>query len=160
MNAFFFDNVIKDPIAYRKKILSGDFMDAFDGVNLFKNIQPLSQSDEFIDFLIKEFKDNKVHPSWNFAKKSPYMQDEPHFIHSDEMMGDLTAILYLNESPPEGDGTTLYDDEGKVVLVGHSKFNRAMVFPSDCMHSRNLYENFGNGDDSRLIQVVYLIMKE
>lgn len=160
MNAFVYDNVIKDPLAYKKKILSGVFQNAFDGVNLFKNVQPLTPRDEFVDFLMNEFSILDLVVSWNFARKSPYMQDEPNFVHSDEMMGNLTAILYLNESPPEGDGTTLYDEDGKIMIVSQSKFNRAFVFNSDCLHSRNIYHNFGQGDDARLIQVVFLKLRD
>ena len=71
------------------------------------------------------------------------------------MMGDLTAILYLNENSPEEDGTTLYH-EGYISCVLKARFNRLVVFNSDLYHSRNIYDNYGYAEDARLIQVVFL----
>ena len=35
-------------------------------------------------------------------------------------------------------------------------YNSVLVFNSDRLHSRNNFDNFGEGDDSRLIQVAFL----
>jgi len=37
---------------------------------------------------------------YNFIRQSPFRQEEPNFIHTDEMMGDITCILYLNQFHP------------------------------------------------------------
>ncbi len=72
------------------------------------------------------------------------------------MMGDVTAILYLSKDHPKEDGTTIYDQDGERSCVLYSKFNRMVVFDSELAHSRNIFENFGKGDESRLIQVAFL----
>lgn len=72
------------------------------------------------------------------------------------MMGDLTAILYLNDEAPDSDGTTIYDKDDDKICTFFSKFNRLVIFDSYLKHSRNIYENFGDGESARLIQVVFL----
>jgi GNAT superfamily N-acetyltransferase len=47
-------------------------------------------------------------PTKTFVRRSPAGQAEPNFIHTDRDMGDWTAIAYLTEAPPAGDGTTFY----------------------------------------------------
>jgi len=42
----------------------------------------------------------------------------------------------------------------------YSKFNRMIAFNSDSLHSRNLFENFGEGESARLIQVAFLKYKK
>lgn len=154
MNVILSDNVIQSPNEYVFDILDNEFVDIYDGTNVFKNIQPRDHDDEFALFVLDLFSDYKV--VWNFIRKSPKGQEEPNFIHTDEMMGDLTAILYLSQGAPDEDGTTIYDHDMKPSFVAYSRFNRMIVFDSALPHSRNIYENFGTGDSSRLIQVVFL----
>jgi len=40
MNFLLFDNVLFDPDEYVEDILRNDFVDIYDGTNVFKNIQP------------------------------------------------------------------------------------------------------------------------
>jgi hypothetical protein len=103
------------------------------------------------------FKDFEV--AYNFVRRSPEGQEEPNFIHSDEMMGDITCLLYLNEDPPSEDGTTMYNDDDSVALVFKSKLNRMVAFDSTVKHSRNIFNNFGSDDKSRLVQVIFLNKK-
>ena len=91
---------------------------------------------------------------------SPYNQEEPNFIHRDDMMGDMTCILYLNKQKPALDGTTIYDENRNPIFVAYSKFNRMIAFESKYLHSRNIYKNFGEGRHSRLIQVIFLKKKD
>jgi len=154
MNLILSDDVIQDPEQYVKDILDNDFVDIYDGVNTFKNIQPRDHDDEFALVVNDFFPDCDV--VWNFIRKSPLGQEEPNFVHTDEMMGDFTAILYLSKSHPDEDGTTIYDHDMKPSFVGYSRFNRMIIFDSALPHSRNLYDNFGQGDSSRLIQVIFL----
>jgi hypothetical protein len=154
MNVILSDNVIQSPNEYVFDILDNEFVDIYDGTNVFKNIQPRDHDDEFALFVLDLFSDYKV--VWNFIRKSPKGQEEPNFVHTDEMMGDLTAILYLSQEAPDEDGTTIYDHDMKPSFVAYSRFNRMIVFDSALPHSRNIYENFGTGDSSRLIQVVFL----
>lgn len=150
------DDVIINPEKYIDDILSGSFCDVPDGEKVFKNIQPRDH-DEFYYYILAMFPDYKV--SYNFVRMSPHNQEEPNFIHRDDMMGDLTCILYLNKQRPASDGTTIYDENENPLCVVYSKMNRMFVFDSKYLHSRNIYENFGEGRYSRLIQVIFLKKK-
>jgi hypothetical protein len=155
MNLIITDNVIHNPVEYVSEILSSEFIDVFDGVNTFQNIQPRPHDDEFARFAL-ELAGPVYKVAYNFIRKSPLNQEEPNFIHTDEMMGDITAILYLSRRHPDEDGTTIYDEDGKPSCVVYSKFNRILMFDSELPHSRNIFENFGSDDSARLIQVVFL----
>ncbi len=153
MNIIILDNVIKNPKQYVQNILKGDFVDVEDGDNLFKGIQ-VRQNDElqkFISIFLHEYSIN-----YNFVRQSPKGQKEPNFIHSDEMMGDKTVLLYLNENYPKGAGTTMYDEDETASCSIYMKFNRLVVFDSYHKHARNLINNFGAGNSSRLVQVMFL----
>ena len=154
MNIILMDNVIKNPDAYVSTILRNDFYDIQIGEQLFKGIQPRSNDDEFARFATEYFPEFVV--VYNFVRKSPINQEEPNFIHSDEMMGDVTLILYLNKVHPKEDGTTIYEEDGRIAMTAYSKYNRVFGFESNMKHSRNMYQNFGEGDDARLIQVIFL----
>jgi hypothetical protein len=151
------DDVISAPDLYVDQLLSMDFIDFYDGKNIFKNVLPLPKYDEFSHIVASIFSD--LHPVYNFARMSPLGQQEPNFIHDDSNMGLITAILYLSKTHPDSDGTTLYDNEDKPSCIVRSKFNRAVIFDSSIRHSRNIFENFGSGTDSRLIQVCFLDKK-
>jgi hypothetical protein len=154
MNVMTLDNVLSNPKEYVSDIFSRGFQDIFDGVNTFKNIQPRDNNDEFASFISSIFINYKI--NYNFVRMSPLSQIEPNFIHKDDMMGDVTCILYLSESHPEEDGTSLYDEDENVICKVYSRFNRLLVFDADTKHSRNIFENFGNGNEARLIQVIFL----
>ena len=155
MNRFtIIDDVIRNPQRYLYDILQGQFKDVQDGDKVFKGIQPRPNDDEFASFLLSMLPEYTV--SYNFIRKSPLGQIEPNYIHSDEMMGELTALLYLSESHPDNDGTTFYDENENKMGIVYSKFNRMVLFESKIKHSRNIFNNFGQGDTSRLVQVVFL----
>ena len=157
MNLITFDNVLTDPITYVSDIHLQKFQDVADGKYLFRNIQPRNNDDEFAKYLSGIFSGFDV--AFNFVRMSPLNQPEPNFVHTDEMMGDITCILYLNEESPEDDGTTIYDDSGSPLVRLYSKFNRMIAFASDLPHSRNIFENFGEDKNARLVQVVFLKSK-
>lgn len=158
MNLITFDNVLKYPKEYVADIHKYGFQDVADGDNVFRNIQPRDIYDEFSQYVTAVFGGYKVNV--NFVRKSPLNQQEPNFVHTDEMMGDITCILYLSEDAPSEDGTTIYDEEKRPLAVVYSKFNRMVAFNSDLLHSRNLFENFGEGEKARLIQVIFLKRNE
>jgi hypothetical protein len=148
-----YEEVIKDVDLYVKDIFSEGFEDIDlkeDGI--FKNIQ-LRFYDELFDYLLEEY------PTYsavlNFVRSSTKNQEEPNWLHTDDMMGDLTAVLYLSKTHPNEDGTTLYHKNKKSCIL-KSAYNRLVVFPSHLYHSRNIYENFGKNEDARLIQVCFL----
>lgn len=147
-------NVLENPKEYVDYILSLWFTDVRDGDKLFKGIQPRSDDDEFAAVCLSLFPNTII--NYNFVRQSPYKQEEPNFIHSDEMMGDITCILYLNESPPANDGTIFYNDNNEVSVEVKAEFNKMIAFDSEVKHSRAIFDNYGMGKDSRLIQVIFL----
>jgi hypothetical protein len=157
MNLITFDNIIKDPLSYVSDIHLHGFQDVADGEYTFKNIQPRDKNDEFAKYVSELFLGYKV--DLNFVRKSPLNQEEPNFVHTDEMMGDITCLLYLNEQAPEDDGTTVYDEDKKALITMYSKFNRMIAFNSDAPHSRNLFHNFGEAETARLVQIIFLKAK-
>ncbi len=157
MNLITFDDILKDPVAYVDDIHKHGFQDFYDGHNVFKNIQPRDNNDEFAQYVSELFNAYKV--EFNFVRKSPLNQNEPNFIHTDEMMGDITCILYLNEQEPDNNGTTIYDEDKNPIFIMYSKFNRMVAFTSNAPHSRNLFDNFGEGETARLVQVIFLKAK-
>jgi hypothetical protein len=157
MNLITFDDVLKKPKDYVSDIYFHEFQDVEDGLNVFRNIQLRDSNDDFAKFVSQLFPDYDVR--FNFIRRSPLNQNEPYFIHTDEMMGDITCILYLNELSPIEDGTTIYDEDKNPLAVVYSKFNRMIAFNSDVFHSRNIFENFGHEQSARLIQVIFLKAK-
>ena len=148
------DNFLDNPKEHLQSIMNGEFIDFDSNVGVFKNIQ-----DRKFDLasykLLNLFPNASV--AYNFVRMSPEGQEEPTFVHDDSMMGDLTCILYLNESHPADDGTTIYDADYTTKCVEfRSKFNRMVIFDSSLPHSRNIFSNFGVNESSRLIQVIFL----
>tara|TARA_Y100001970_G_C14111467_1_gene791121 strand:- start:342 stop:809 length:468 start_codon:yes stop_codon:yes gene_type:complete len=155
MTNIIINNIIDDPDQYVNNILEGEFIDVQDGDNVFKGIQVRS-NDELQQKVEKAFPQYFV--TYNFVRQSPVNQKEPNFIHTDEMMGDMTILLYLNKKYPKQAGTTLYQDD-KPMCVFHAAYNRMVIFDSKIPHSRNLYKNFGTKKDSRLVQVMFIKLK-
>ena len=153
MDIFVADNVIENVNQYVSDILSGDFIDVFDGEKVFKGIQP-RDVDALSLYVADKYPNYTI--TYNFIRKSPEGQIEPNFIHTDEMMGDRTVILYLSRKENKLDGTTLYDNDGNPILIVNAKYNRVFTFNAEIPHARNIYENFGQGDESRLIQVIFM----
>ena len=152
MNLFYLDNVISDPDTYVEDILSKDFIDVLDGDNVFKGIQPRDRDE--LQVLIETMLP-KYDVVYNFVRQSSVNQEEPNFIHTDEMMGDKTILLYLNKKFPKGYGTTLYKDKSPACKI-YADYNRMVIFDSNIPHARNIFKNFGENKDSRLVQVVFV----
>tara|TARA_R110002012_G_scaffold61070_2_gene160065 strand:+ start:31 stop:507 length:477 start_codon:yes stop_codon:yes gene_type:complete len=155
MTTMFLTDVYSNPDEYVSSLKKKGFVDFNDGVNVFKNVQKLERDDvaKSIESLIN------AELVLSFARMSPLGQEEPNFIHKDDMHGDYTAILYLNKSYPIGYGTTLYDDDENEIVMCKAKYNSLFIFPSSVKHSRNSLHNFGEGDDARLVQVMFLKLK-
>lgn len=149
------DDVLADPHAYRKTALSQDFRDVTIGPDTFRGIALASEDG------VARVAAEAVHadPVLSFFRKSPQGQTEPNYVHSDEGMGAFTGIYYMNPEPPDGDGTTFWEknaDEWWPKQHVPARFNRLLVFSAEIPHSRALFDNYGEGDDARLIQVVFL----
>ena len=116
-------------------------------------------------------------PTLSVLRLSPAGQVEPHFIHVDTDMGDWTAITYLTEAPPAGDGTTFWRQRATGALAATAALaapvpfddlaqwepwttmaarpNRLVLFPACYFHSRALADNYGTGDTARLIALTF-----
>jgi hypothetical protein len=121
-------------------------------------------------------------PTASFVRQSPAGQDEPNYVHTDCDMGQWTAIAYLTDQPPDGDGTTFWRwrETGAVRSVAatpaeqHAEWlawrdlaqwepwttvparpNRVVLFPAAYFHARAIPANYGTGETARLIQVVF-----
>jgi hypothetical protein len=169
-----FDDVLPDPEAYRAEALKHEF-ETFDfGHVVFHGIAP-TDTDSLLCQWIKQ-RYSYLFPALTFFRKSPLGQVEPHLIHTDVDMGQWSGLLYLNPEPPQGDGTAFWIHSSGAIqsLVPHerseegknssswalrelvqAKFNRLVLFPSSYFHSRAIPENWGEGDDARLTQVVF-----
>lgn len=168
-----FDDVLLNPTIYRAFALGLPYTSVHDGDDTFHGIA--ETADPTVPDLLMQLLPPGAAPTLTFFRQSPAGQREPNFVHSDAMMGDLTAILYLSLEPPAGDGTDFwrtvdtFQDHGpldKVALADRenwtrwrhveARFNRLLLFRSDLYHSRALEENYGTGDDARLIQVTFV----
>jgi hypothetical protein len=168
-----FDDVLMSPQIYRAAALGLPFTDVHDGDDVFHGIAE-TPNQTLPDVLMSILPPGAA-PVLTFFRQSPEGQVEPNFIHSDAMMGDVTAILFLTPTPPKGDGTAFwrtadtYEDHGpldKVAMADRAnwvqwelieaRFNRLLLFKSDLYHSRALEANYGHGDDARLIQVAFV----
>lgn len=169
------DGALRDPDAYRAAALAGEFRSYDFGHCVFHGINAAPPSTELIN-RIHELRPELV-PLLSFLRKSPLGQIEPHYIHTDIDMGDWSAILYLNPSPPAEDGTSFWTHRETGAIestVPHERsgegrdpsawilrdrvagrFNRLLLFPSSYFHSRAIHDNWGAGDEARLIQVVF-----
>jgi len=166
------DDVLPDPVAYRAFALAQTYQRIETGPEeVWHGIARLP-ADSTLPRLIQQMRPS-ARPHLTFFRKSPQGQPEPNFIHSDEGMGEFTAILYLNPTPADGDGTTFwrYRPTGEVYGSARAlpkdvdrwepwhqveaRFNRLVIFDSLLFHSRAIQENYGEGDDARLVQVVF-----
>lgn len=149
------DDVLDDPHAYRAQALAQDFRDVTIGPDTFRGIAPCPSG----DVAAAAAEALGAEPVLSFFRKSPAGQHEPNFVHSDEGMGRFTGIFYLNPTPPRGDGTTFYERRGEGWTSAQhvpARFNRLLLFSAEIPHSRALFDNYGQGDEARLIQVVFL----
>lgn len=169
------DNFLGEPESYRRDALALEFNSIHFENCSFHGIAMGGRSGELATRLCAEFPG--IQPSLTFFRKSPLAQTEPHFIHTDIDMGEWSAILYLNQNPPDGDGTCFWTHRGTGAIgsfvpherssEGHytegwilrehvqAKFNRLLMFPSSYFHSRAIHENWGAGDAARLTQVTF-----
>ncbi len=172
------DAAVPDPLTYRAAALSQSFGDIEAGPITFHGMasigpSPLSQWLEDTYGLLT---------TYSAFRLSPEGQEEPNYIHTDQDMGEWTGILYLNPEPPSADGTTFWKDltNGAIQSTAstpedqtaewlrwrdrsqwepwhtvNAAFNRLLLFPSPYFHSRALYDNWGDGSDARLIQLLF-----
>lgn len=149
------DDVLPNPLAYLAEVKRLPFRDVMLGTDRFKGIA-LSRRGN-VDKAAEA--ETNAAAFLSFFRRSPEGQIEPNYVHSDEMMGRFTGIYYMNPQPADGDGTAFWEKDGgewKMTRLVHAKFNRLLTFNADLHHSRALFNNYGEGDGARLIQVIFL----
>lgn len=173
---FVFDSVLSDPFGYRRQALASEFRSIDFGHVVFHGI---ATGQDFAGELIRWIAQRFPHlaSTLTFFRKSPLGQSEPNMVHTDTDMGEWTGILYLNPEPPSEDGTAFltHRASGDVRSFGKqdrqtewndisrwdlrqrvaAQFNRLVMFPADFFHARAIESNYGQGNEARLIQVVF-----
>lgn len=177
-NILVFDDVLEDAEGYRAMALALPYQSYTLGLATFHGIAmaPPTLSD-LIATACPTLK-----PTLTFFRKSPAGQQEPHFVHSDRSMGEWTGLLYLTPDPPADDGTAFWEhvDSGERCDASPTvdayttnglrwlatdawrewhrvaaKFNRLLLFSAAYYHSRALFDNYGQGDAARLVNVTF-----
>jgi hypothetical protein len=173
------DGVILDLPRYRDTVLTLPFQTVRVGPLAFHGIAPC-ENPTLADWITARYP--HARPRMTFFRQSPAGQVEPNFIHTDRDMGDWSGILYLTAHPLVGDGTSFYRDRltGATASTAQTAAelleegatwrdrerwqewarvkaqpNRLVLFPATLFHSRAIFENYGTGDDARLIQLVF-----
>ena len=165
------DDVLPDAEVYRSVALDQPFSPVepapgvvFHGIGRADGTLP--------GWIVKHFP--SLQPVMTFIRQSPFGQREPHFIHTDTDMGEWTGIYYLTADPPAEDGTAFWRDKTTGAICGdeqdqaawdedrwerwqtvEAQPNRLVLFPANYFHSRAMFDNYGQGDSARLIQVVF-----
>lgn len=174
-----YNDVLRDPTRYRNLALAQPPQTYMVGETAWHGLSACETSD-FTDWLATVRPD--LTPTLSLIRHSPLGQVEPNFIHTDCDMGDWTAILYLTQKPDAQDGTDFWRhrwsgaiascaetntdamteglawrDASQWALRLHvaAAWNRAVIFPASYFHSRAIFENYGEGDDARLTQIVF-----
>lgn len=164
------DDVLGDADAYRAFALSQPFRTIVTGDEHWHGIG--MHADATLPNLVSALMPG-ARTTLTFFRQSPEGQAEPNFIHSDEGMGQWTAILYLTLNPAYGDGTSFWRYIPTGAVRGSARdlpkepalwsrwrlvsglFGRLVIFDSLYFHSRGIEANYGRGDDARLIQVAF-----
>ncbi len=175
-----YNDVLPDPMAYRDEALRQTFGDVrtspdvvFHGIG---TVVPATVPDWLFA------RHPTLQPTLSFFRQSPLWQQEPNYIHTDRDMGDWTAILYLNPNPPPNDGTAFFrhkptgsthstssteaefleewqywrdPEQWEIWYQVEGAFNRLVLFSAELFHARGLPDNYGTGEDARLIQLIF-----
>jgi hypothetical protein len=176
-----YDDVLDEPDAVRAAILGvpAQCID-FGGGQVFHGIR-LLPADALVPFLgaLRVFAAGmSIGPFPPFARQSPAGQLEPNDVHSDAGHGQRTALLYLNPTPADCDGTVFWQRKATGAVRGpwdadceadshdrsawapwrtvDARYNRLLLFEADYFHGRRIVENYGAGDEARLIVVAFL----
>lgn len=149
------DDVLPEPLVYLSAARKLAFRNLTFGPDTFRGIAHAHRRD------VAEIAEAEIgaRAVLSFFRRSPLGQAEPNYVHSDETMGRFTGIYYMTPEPPMGDGTAFWERDGdgwKMKQLVPAKFNRLAIFDAHLPHSRALFDNYGEGDRARLIQVIFL----
>lgn len=147
MNISAFNNVIADPDKYVEDILEHGFQNIGDKKEMFVNIQPRDENDEFAKFVSKLFWNHSIKS--NIVVNSDISRNMPDW---DTSGGAAIAILYLSK---EDDGKLVNSifNEGDLACNIYSKYNRAVLFG---FMTKDIFQKFSKTNESRLCQIILL----
>lgn len=175
-----FDEVLADPAAYRAQALGLTYESYTLGAATFHGIAMAPLATVMAELIAALCPDRA--PTLSFFRRSPAGQHEPNFIHCDRSMGAWTGLLYLTPDPPAEDGTTFWEHRPSGERADTSEtidayamsglrwletddwtpwyrvaatFNRLLLFTGPYYHSRSIFENYGEGDQARLVNVTF-----
>jgi len=108
-----FDGFFRDPEQVRRDILAGPFADVcnpVDGVSYPDiNIEVPPYVSEYVVTRLEEIFSAKVNPKVIFARLTRATgRKAPHAVHSDRIMGQYSAHVYISREWPEGAGTSFW----------------------------------------------------
>ncbi len=175
-----FDDVLTDPIGYRARVLAQPRRSHTITPDVVFHGIAEAPDRSLSDWIEGRFP--WLSAALSFCRLSPAQQLEPNYIHTDLDMGEWTGILYLNPDPPANDGTTFWRDRTTHEIASSATtsearleewlawrndsrwepwatipaaLNRLILFPAGYFHSRALRENWGEGSEGRLVQIVF-----
>lgn len=180
------DGFFEKPSVIRAAVLNGRFLNhrsevdgvVYPGINA--NISP-NISYEFTQG-IQAILETEIEPKYVFARAMVYGERAPHKVHSDKIMGDFSAHVYLAEEWPEDAGTSFWrhETEGYVhdettdiskislttfkgwvrYLLCPGKFNRLLIHQAELWHMAEPYTGWGRKpSDARLVLTCFFNVK-
>jgi hypothetical protein len=158
MNVIILDDVLQNPKAYREDALSYGFDEVFDADKVYKGIQPRSD-DEFQHFIENQVQLN-YKTVYSFIKQLPKNEIEQNIFPIDRLIGShLVALLFLNETHPS-DAKIVHKINEEVLYSINMKYNRAVLFGLSINNSNISIDGFGEGDESCIVQAIFLKKKD
>lgn len=186
----YIDNFFKDPLSIREELLKGlftDYQSDWDAV-VYPGIQyaiPQAIKDEYIKELEKLI-GFSIDPKTIFAREtSNRVAPAPNYLHSDRIMSQFSAHVYISLDWPRDSGTAFWkhkvygDRESEhtnipqfildvqelpkwsLVELAQGKFNRCLVHDSTLYHSAEPYGGWGNNaEDGRVVLTCFFNLKE
>ena len=147
MNITAVDSVIANPEKYVKDILEHGFQNIGDKKEMFVNIQPRDENDEFAKFVLKRCWNHSIKS--NIVVNSDISRNMPDW---DTSGGAAIAILYLSKED-EGKLVNSIFSEGDLVCNIYSKYNRAVFFG---FMTKEIFQKFSKTNESKLCQIILL----
>jgi hypothetical protein len=152
------DNFFENPEEIVQGILQGDFTNVESpyGGGVFPGINsevPKEISDKFLEKLQLLAPGRMIKPIVFARVKNSDTGTGPTTVHTDEMMGDFSAHVYLSKCPVLGAGTSFWDEkmETRLFLVDW-KFNRLLIHKAQFPHCPEPVNGWGHDkSDGRLV---------
>jgi len=187
IHSLIIDNFLRNPEEFREIATSRSFdgiTNPHDGIhypNVTLNI-PVEIQSEITQKLQAIFSKEIKYSAMFMRLRKEGMKHAPHEVHSDKIMGDYTALIYLNTDDQCRGGTAFVEhisgqlsthpETPEELELWHQdtnrkeawvrtgfcpmKFNRCVIFRSDLLHYAEPWGGFGTDNDSgRLVLTAF-----